>query len=397
MAALFVVLVLLAGCSVSGKGELAQPLEAASFVPLVGSEPRSFFGDAVAIDGDTLAVGAWGSDASAGSVRVYEWTDSGWAESELQRPSGVQEGDRFGHTVALAGDELVVGAPHSRATGSTAWTGAVYFYRRIEGVWQLEQKLMPQITTADAQFGGAVALADGVLAVVSAAAGQQALYLYEQDASGWTLQQSIELDPQGVGHRLAADEGFVAVGARVAADPAQTGDRGVLRLFERTDDTWANTAVPAVDEPGDCFGCSVAVSGDLLVVGSPSPSDGAAFVYRRSGDGWEQMGRFADASGSAHFGEAVAVSGDRLLVGAPGDDTAGENSGRLFVYTARNGEWLPTAELAPAELPEMSSFGGTISTDGHRLVAGASGIDGAAGAAFVANLPVVPSSSRSER
>ena len=62
---------------------------------------------------------------------------------------------------------------------------------------------------------------------------------------------------------------------------------------------------------------------------------GAAYVFRNDGDGWYQMAKLLASDGMPAdiFGCSVAIDGDMILVGATGDDNPlGSNAGAVYVY-----------------------------------------------------------------
>jgi AICAR transformylase/IMP cyclohydrolase PurH len=112
------------------------------------------FGQSVALSGDTLAVGVYQEDSNATGVNgdqssnaaedsgaVYVFTRSGvaWTQQAYVKASNTDEDDEFGHSVALSGDTLAVGAVEesSNATGvngdqssnAAGTSGAVYVTR----------------------------------------------------------------------------------------------------------------------------------------------------------------------------------------------------------------------------------------------------------------------------
>jgi hypothetical protein len=155
----------------------------------VKSGSNDLFGASLAIDGDTLAVGAHledGSFENSGAVYVYRWQQSGWSEPlRLEPESGAEH--RFGRSLALAGDTLVVGAyledsgepgihvpGVSRGMGRAAESGAIYVFTREDGQWRQQARIKAGNADEGDMFGYAVALAGGRLAAgapVEAAAG----------------------------------------------------------------------------------------------------------------------------------------------------------------------------------------------------------------------------------
>ena len=93
---------------------------------------------------------------------------------------------------------------------------------------------------------------------------------------------------------------------------------------------------------GDCFGISVAISGDYAVVGacyndSAYSDSGSAYIFERNGTAWTQQAKItasdgADGAADDYFGYSIAISGDYAVVGASHDDCVGSNSGSAYIY-----------------------------------------------------------------
>lgn len=163
---------------------------------------------------------------------------------------------------------------------------------------------------------------------------------------------------------------------------------------------------------GDLLGASVAISGNVAVVGAvgesarflglaadglddSAPSSGAAYVFARNGSNWFQQAylKAANADAFDFFGASVAVSDDVIVVGAPGEDgdgfNAGDNtttnSGAAYVFV-RNPEskvWSQAAYLKAANPAASSAFGHSVSVSKKTIVIGAPGEQTNSGAAYV--------------
>jgi hypothetical protein len=118
-------------------------------------------------------------------------------------------------------------------------------------------------------------------------------------------------------------------GSRALVGAPSLGDRtGAVHAFERLGTTWQEQAAPQVTnlEPGDGFGTTVAMSGDLALVGCGGPT----YLFRRDGDGWDQPSELlppADIEEGDLFGGTIAISGDTILVGASLDSTFDASTG----------------------------------------------------------------------
>jgi len=93
------------------------------------------YGYSVDVDNDTLVIGVPGDDTMRGAAYVYVRTASGWAFQQKLTASVRATGDRFGHSVAVSGDHIVVGAP-GRTVSGNAQAGSIYTFRRVGGIWQ---------------------------------------------------------------------------------------------------------------------------------------------------------------------------------------------------------------------------------------------------------------------
>lgn len=136
-------------------------VEQAKIVPADGAAEAKFGSD-VAIDGDTIAIGAsddWASAKRSGAVYVYRGSDTVWGlQQKLYDATAVaNHWDRFGCGVDIVGDTLLVGAESSDANGVNY--GAAYVYTRIVNTWTPYKRLYFAFDgEAVDEFGGAVDL-----------------------------------------------------------------------------------------------------------------------------------------------------------------------------------------------------------------------------------------------
>lgn len=123
------------------------------------------FGTFVAIDGDTVIVGAADHNGGTGAAYVFTRSGSTWSQQQKLEPLDGEAGDRFGTSVAISGETAIVGAPGDDDIDVQA--GAAYAFVRSGGVWSLEEKLLVPGAIADDTIGSDVAI-DGDTAIVSA-------------------------------------------------------------------------------------------------------------------------------------------------------------------------------------------------------------------------------------
>ena len=165
------------------------------------NERAANFGAALALEGNTVVIGAPGSGDGYGAAYVYKYdeVDGVWVEhSRLAAFSGVR-GDRFGTAVAIDGDDLWVGAPAPRGTD----TGRVYLYLGGDEDQLLRaprRMFLTETVTRDA-FGDRITAAGGIAAVSATGMDHQAgaVYVYERnDAGEWEDRGELVSEPDAL-------------------------------------------------------------------------------------------------------------------------------------------------------------------------------------------------------
>jgi len=122
---------------------------------------EDLFGRFVAISNDTIVVGAHWDDNDngdrSGSAYVFTHTGTTWTEQAKLTASDGEEGDRFGGSVAIAGDTIVVGAYWA--------SGSLYIFTRTGTTWTQQDKLMASDGAVGDYFGISLAFADDTIVV----------------------------------------------------------------------------------------------------------------------------------------------------------------------------------------------------------------------------------------
>ena len=367
---------------------------------------EDWFGGSVAVSGDTLVLGAWGDDSPAygnqGSAYVYRRQSPGvpgWIEqTKLTAPDGT-EGDLFGQSVSIDGSTIVVGAM-SAAGSAGPNQGAAYVFVQQGTEWVLQAKL----TAADAadgdRFGVSVSIAGDTIVVGAyaddgpAGIDQGSAYIFVRDGTSWTQQAKLTASDAGTGDglavRVAIDADTVVLGAPFKDGPAGT-DQGSAYVFVRQGTTWTQQAklTSLNATASDLFGWVVSVSGNRAVAGAirgnyvPASAAGSAYVFVRQGSTWVQEAELT----ASHpvigdgFGSAVSIRGDQALIGALYDtDAQGRRVGAAHLFALQGGAWIQTAKLIDGN-PQIGDFtGDAAALDGDVAVVGSRLRDGPAGA-----------------
>jgi hypothetical protein len=212
---------------------------------LVAPDPQigALFGLSVAVDGDTIMVGAPGDGAqgpATGRVHVFTRSHHGWRwDGSIGCPAGARSW--FGASVAGSRGLWIAGAPRATRPDPVGFIrGAAWRIERIGGRWQTTRILLPGDATSGDALGCAAAT-DGTTVVLGATAdglrGDLAgcAFAFRMDALGWSCQR---LDPPVsqpdslIGHGVTVDADWIAVGR--LGNPEETPGPGRVDLFQAT-------------------------------------------------------------------------------------------------------------------------------------------------------------------
>lgn len=369
-----------------------------TYIASLGDLTGDHFGASVAIDGDTIVVGApWEDSASvlvggdptdnsaprAGAAYVFERVGSTWTQTAyLKRGTSTFAYGLLGRSVDISGDTIVTGA------GSAADV-----FVRTGGTWSHQATLLQVAGQGDDLFGSDVAI-DGDTVAVGApsdndgstgvnstpmpffASGSGAVYVYVRTGTTWSFQAYVKASNTGVGDNFGVSVALAPDALAVSAtneDSSATGvngnqasnaaaGSGAVYLFERSGTTWAQVAYVKASNTNanDVFGYSLALSEKHLAVGAANeasaavglsgnqldntqPGAGAVYLFERVGSGLVQIAYVKSAwvSVPGEFGAAMALDGTALVVGEPGNsrNAAGavggpslDRSGAAFVF-----------------------------------------------------------------
>lgn len=377
-----------------------------AYIKASNTDDLDAFGFSLALDGDTLAVGAFGEDSAAvgiggdqldngaqdsGAVYVFARSGTTWSQQAYVKAANTQAGDAFGASIALAGNVLVVGAEgeDGAATGvngdpssnAAQDSGAVYVFTRSSATWSQEAYVKAGNTDAQDHFGFALAL-----------------------------------DPEGA---------VLAVGApgeasATAANPADNSlpASGAVYVFARGAAGWEQRAYlkAAVPDADDRFGFALALASGTLAVGAPnedgssvgvggnqsdngSQDSGAAYAFVATAATWTQQAyvKASNTDAGDRFGAALALADEMLLVGAPredgsspgvngnGADNGAIDSGAAYLLRRSGTNWSQEAYVKGSPLP-FSELGAALALRAKDLVLGvpaddssATGVNGSAG------------------
>ncbi len=368
-----------------------EPVEVAKLTASDGAA-GDYFGSAVALDGDTAVIGATDDGDlgySSGSAYVFRWDGATWVEHKLTASDGAAY-DRFGGSVAVAGDTVVIGAAGDDDLGGSS--GSAYVFRWDGATW-VEHKLTASDGAAYDLFGGSVAVA-GDTAVIGAYGDDEeagSAYVFRWDGATWVEHKLTASDGAAedrFGYSVAVDGDTAVIGAPQDDDLGDSS--GSVYVFNWDGATWVEHKLTASDgDADDHFGRRyVAVDDDTIVIGAgyaddPGTDSGSAYVFRWDGATWvEHKLTVSDGAADDYFGSAVALDGDTAVIGASGDDDLGDRSGSAYVFRWDGATWVEH-KLTASDGAANDSFGTSVAVDGDTAVVGTYGDDEYAGSAYV--------------
>lgn len=381
----------------------------------------NLFGTSVAIDGDTIVVGAFHESSNAtgvngyqnntkayqaGAAYVFIRNGTNWTQQAYLKASNTQREDLFGTSVAISGDTIIIGAPKedSKSTGingdqhdnSIPNSGAAYVYIREDNTWSQQAYLKASNTGLNDEFGRSVAISDNTVVVGA--------WREASNATGVNGDQS----DNSAGNR---------------SDGA-----GAAYIFIRNGNSWSQQAylkttnplsgVISNDKRDGGFGSSVAIAGDTVVIGTPNEEGnstvvdgvvnddsavnlthaGAAYVFNRNGSQWGPQAQLkaSNSGGFDRFGSSIAIDDNTVVIGAPNKksrstavvanqndissirilgDRHGDGAGAAYVFSRNGSDWRQRAYLTASNPDAGDDFGRSVSISGDTVVVGASGED----------------------
>ncbi len=397
-----------------------------------------YYGKDVAISGDYAVVGSFsddfgGSNPNMGSAYIYHREiDGNWTFVQKIYNSDQDDYDRFGWSVAIDGDLIVVGAyreDHNVMDGGLlSNAGSAYIFERNDaGAWNQIQKIVASDRTEEDEFGFSVAIHEEVIVIgaphnstdgsganYSYHAG--AAYVFERELDGtWTestkITASNRLGNLGIvwvdhedwnwlfGSGVDIYENTVVVASPFALS---------AYVFEKTGDEWIESQTISYPYQGSLDRTfEIAIHEDIIALGAHTHdygeyfpgefimNSGAVAIFKKNWDGtWIFTNKLAasDRGAGDHFGYSLDVYGDYVVVGAHSenedefsDDTL-ENTGGIYVYRKIGDFWIEYDKSDASDRTAEDELGTSVAISENAILAGAINQDfGAADLDYIEN------------
>jgi hypothetical protein len=235
----------------------------------------------VDLDGDTIIAGAdlamVSGNTDQGAAYVFTRGGGRWSQLQKLTAAGKAE-DAFGEAVAVGGDTIFVGASQADSREHTD-QGMVYVFIRSGGRWSLQQKLESADRWSYEYFGSDVVI-DGDTALVGSHMAwnngnyaQGSVYAFVRSGTTWSQQQELVAsdgtEQANFGSSMALEGNTAVIGAMLAPVNGQK-EIGAAYIFSRQSGKWSESVKLTADDASerDRFGVAVGVAGETAVVGA---------------------------------------------------------------------------------------------------------------------------------
>jgi len=221
----------------------------------------------------------------------------------------------------------------------------------------------------------------------------ETLTIHFCESNYFKLRASDGAASDNFGRSVAIDGNTAVVGAFY--DDDNGAGSGSAYIFRFNDSNWVQEAKLLASDgaASDNFGCSVAIDGNVALVGADYDDDngsvsGSAYIFRFNGSNWVQECKLLASDGAEYkyFGSCVAIDGNTALVGAYGNDDNGDRSGSAYIFRFDGSNWDQEAKLLAEDGTDYDYFGRCVAIDGNIIVVGANGDDDkgdGAGSAYI--------------
>ncbi len=297
---------------------------------------------AVALKGSSLVLGS-AYNSGMGSITLYQLSGSTWQQiGPAVGPSDAQAGQTFGASLALDGSTLAVGSPlYSGNSGALNMSGAVSIYDVSSSGLSFKQLLTAGDSVANRGFGTSVALSGNNLIVgAPQAKGKESsgigdVFIFQKTTS-WNLLKTMSNTGLDKGSRFGASVDISGLSVLIGIpgkSSATTFNIGQVQYFSDFNSA-AKTNSWDGNGANDYYGSQVKVTADKVFIGAPyrDTSTGQIEVRPKSDLTKVQVIRPINSAANDRFGTTMAISGSNVLVGAYAKKDPQISSGAAFLY-----------------------------------------------------------------
>ncbi len=323
--------------------------------------------------------------ALAGSLLPHSSVSAQCLTSEVDAV-GIGSSAMYGFAVARSGPFLAVGAPGFPVFGPGA--GGVFIFSQVAADWVQTSILFPSGLAAGDKAGSSLAMQgntlvvglrrdDGVGMVDSGS-----VHVFEFTGLGWVDVATLT-DPDAgefdeFGASVAIDGDVIIVGSPY--DLMGGNETGSASIFRKVGGVWQHESklLASAGDHGDAFGTAVAIVGNRVIVGAPEANTlagldaGLVVIFENTGSSWNEVVTLVSATGSAGdlLGTSVAMTNNTIIAGAPFASTSAFESGSVVPFRRDGQVWLEVSPIASPNPGANRYFGASVDMDSGEVVIG---------------------------
>ncbi|MFM2392541.1 MAG: hypothetical protein RLZZ546_518, partial [Bacteroidota bacterium] len=316
---------------------------------------NDYFGEEVFIVGNQIFIGTPYDDgpsgANQGSVTIYRFNGVDWEFSQKLYGTDAQAEDKFGSSIDVYGNTLGIGAINDALIGSTSKIGSVslFNFNTSTASWIFDQKIYHPSLLNESKFGSSVSLHNNKMVVGAPGSYDEegTAHVYHKTGTSWVLNIDLSLATPQIGDlfgRIVAIEGEDIVVSAPYRESGTNIEVGVVVFYRFNGTTWQQERVRELqpNENYQNFGTRMDLSNGFLIIGSYQSAnnlgtfEGKCIIYQKIEHNWVKFEEITDPDSSPNDAMyVVALDGisKKFVVGAPNFD---ESKGKIIFGKFKN-------------------------------------------------------------
>lgn len=409
--------------AISIPGISAQPWQMSQRLSSAQPDPLDFAGISVDISDSLMVMGAWWDDNNdnspgvdgSGAVYVFRLAkDGNWTLIQKLSSSAPEHLGYFGFDVAVEGNTIAVGAYNEDQTGgSLNNTGAVYIFEILTdgSVQEVDKLTAPDAGQADL-FGHSISISEDRVLIgayehkfdvqqQNEMDGAGAAYVFQKQNDQWNFRQKLVASDRNEDDNFAKYLDISGTRIIIGAEDHDQGflfDAGTAFIFEYNAslDQWVEVQQLFASDASAFkdFGWDVAIDGDLALVGASAEllrpdgttgsNSGAVYAFQRNSQGvWQEIQKIftPDFNQNDFFGRSIDLQDGYAVIGSDmeDEDANGNNAvfgaGSAYVFKWEDQEWNFNQKLIGTDREINDLFGGSVALSWPHIAIGASKAD----------------------